>query len=190
MHANMMINMRDLLLEDNLSLREVAQPVELPLSEEDFNLLQNMAAFVMNSQIKAYDNNNELFHPSIGLAAPQIGISKRMFVIALPDDENELFVMAVVNPTIEKTSNDLICLTDGEGCLSVQSIETAKVIRYNWIRWSGKLVDLETGEIETKVQSKLEGLLGIVFQHEYDHLNGILFTDIAEEETPVGSNDE
>ena len=171
-------NMKDLLLEDNPILKQKSETVALPLSEEDLEILQGMAAFVMQSQTKEFDDNGDKYRQAIGLSAVQVGILKRMFVIALPDDDNELFVIAVVNPVIEKESSSLISLSDGEGCMSVQSVESGKVARREWIRWSGKLVDLKTGVIEDKKLTKLSGYLGIVFQHEYDHLNGLLFTDV------------
>jgi len=172
-------NMKDLLLEDNPILREPSKLVEMPLSQDDFETLQEMAAFVMESQTKELDANGDKYRPAIGLSAVQLGILKQMFVIVTTDDDLDLFVMAVVNPRIEKESQNLISLTDGEGCLSVQSVDSAKVPRREWVRWSGTLVDLETGETARKTLSKIDGYLGVVFQHEYDHLAGVLFTDIT-----------
>jgi peptide deformylase len=170
--------MKDLLLEDNPLLRQESEKVTLPLSEEDLETLQGMAAFIMQSQTKELDDNGDKFRPAVGLSAVQVGIPKRMFVIALPNDSNELIVMAIVNPIIEKESNSFISLSDGEECMSVQSMESGIVARKEWIRWSGKLVDLETGKLEDKKLTKLSGYLGIIFQHEYDHLIGLLFTDV------------
>lgn len=176
----MIINMSTLVKEDNPVLRQLAQPVELPLSEEDLETLKAMAIFLMESQTKEKDDEGNLYVPSIGIAAPQIGISKQMFVIATPDDDNNLTIMAVVNPQIVGTSKTFISLSTGESCLSVQSVKNAKVPRYEKIRWTGYIADLQTGDTNKKVSSPLDGYLGVVFQHEYDHLAGILFTDIME----------
>jgi peptide deformylase len=173
--------MSSLIKEDNPILRQTAEPVELPLSEEDLGTLKAMAVFVMESQTKEKDDEGNLYVPSVGIAAPQIGISKQMFVVVTSDDDNNLVVMAVVNPKIIKTSKTFITLSNGESCLSVQSVKEGKVPRYEKIRWTGYLVNPETGNFTKKELSPLEGYLSIVFQHEYDHLGGILFKDIMED---------
>jgi peptide deformylase len=178
----MIVNMSSLIKEDNEVLRKRAEEVELPLSEGDLDILKAMAIFVMESQTKEKDELGNLYVPSVGLAAPQIGISKRMFVIATADDNNDLVVLAFVNPTIENVKKNFISLNDGEGCLSVQSVKNGKIPRYETIRYNAYIVDLKTGETEKKTMGRLDGYLGIVFQHEYDHLEGILITDIMEKE--------
>jgi peptide deformylase len=178
----MIVNMSSLVKEDNEILRKRAEEVELPLSEGDMDILKAMAIFVMESQTKEKDDLGNSYVPSVGLAAPQIGVSKRMFVIATADDNNELVVLAFVNPQIQNVKKNFISLSDGEGCLSVQSQKNGKVPRYKTIRYNAHMVDLKTGEIEKKTMGRLDGYLSIVFQHEYDHLEGILFTDIMEKE--------
>lgn len=180
-------NMKDIVVVPNPLLKEKSMNVEVPLLNEDFETLQGMAAFVLESQAKETDANNDKYTSAIGMAAPQFGINKNMFVIALADDDGDLFVYAIVNPVIEKTSKKLISLIDGEKCLSIPDGENEKVLRAESIRWSGYLVDLKTGEYEYKKMTKMQGYLGLVFQHEYDHLNGVLYTDISE--TPKFSTD-
>jgi peptide deformylase len=103
----------------------------------------------------------------IGLAAPQVNISKRFLIIGLPreGDEPERFFFA--NPEILETKGEK---SFEEGCLSVPDVR-AEVVRPDWIKLryqdiEGKEHLLETGE-----------LLARVLQHEIDHLNGILFVD-------------
>jgi len=175
--------MKDLVPEDNKILLSIAEEVQLPLSEEDLEILKGMSAFVLESQIKELDDNGEPYRQAVAIAAPQLGISKRMFVISTVDDAGTLFTMTVVNPKIQNHSKSLIVLPDGEGCMSVIG-RRGLVPRYQNIRWSGTLVDLETGETEYKYMSKVDGYLGIIFQHEYDHLDGILFTSKMTEEFP------
>jgi len=175
-------NMKDLVSEDNPILRKAAEPVTLPLSQDDLETLQGMAAFVMQSQTKEIDDDGTLYTSAVGLAAPQVGISKQMFVISMPDDNNDLFTMAVVNPKIVTTNKEFISLSEGESCLSVKSLASGKVARYKKIRYDGYLVDLSTGEVEKKKMGRLEDYLAIVFQHEYDHLAGILYTDLLDNE--------
>jgi peptide deformylase len=176
----MIVNMSSLIKEEDPILRQIAEPVEFPLSEEDLETLKAMAMFVMESQTKEKDDEGNLYVPSVGIAAPQIGISKQMFVISTADDNNDLIIMAVVNPKIVQTSKSFISLSSGESCLSVQSVKSGKVARYEKIRWTGYLINLQTGEMTKKENSPLGGYIGIVFQHEYDHLGGILFKDLID----------
>jgi peptide deformylase len=110
--------------------------------------------------------------PGIGLAAPQVGVSKRLVVIAsvAEDEEGEEMCppLVLVNPEITFFSDDTVPYE--EGCLSVPGItevvERPRTIRFDY-------TDLEGQNIERDA----EGLLARVVQHEIDHLNGILFVD-------------
>jgi peptide deformylase len=174
---HMTINISNLVSEDNPILREKMPDVDMPLSDEDLETLRAMSIFVMESQTKKTDDEGKEFTPAVGLAAPQIGIKKRMFVIATTDDNNEVYTFGIVNPEITSYSKEAIFLKEGESCLSVKSVQNGKVYRPSWVRYTGYMVDLKTGEYVKKVMSKVDGYLNIVFQHEYDHLDGILFTD-------------
>ncbi|MCX5749907.1 MAG: peptide deformylase [Candidatus Saganbacteria bacterium] len=100
--------------------------------------------------------------PGIGLAAPQVGVSERIIVVEL---ENELFRLA--NPKIVKKSGKQVCM---EGCLSVPGLE-GPVERYKKICVTG----MDKGGKQVKIDA--EGLLAVVFQHEIDHLDGMLFVE-------------
>ena len=111
--------------------------------------------------------------PGVGLAAPQIAISTRLIVVEYGDDENEdapkkLYVMA--NPEIVQASSELV--NGVEGCLSVPSligdVERNQRILLKGMNRHGKPVKL-----------KAEGWLARIFQHEIDHLDGVLFPDRA-----------
>jgi peptide deformylase len=100
----------------------------------------------------------------VGLAGPQIGLMKRIFVVHAEGDAPRVFI----NPSIIETSQDMVKYE--EGCLSVPGI-WAEVIRPSAIRiqaWNekGRPFTLDVG-----------GLLARIIQHEYDHLEGILFID-------------
>lgn len=103
----------------------------------------------------------------IGLAAPQVGINKRLMVFNEFADSGKSD-MILVNPSIIAKSED----TDSreEGCLSFPQIN-GDVIRSTWIEVEYMTV---SGE---KVQKKFEGLAARIFQHEYDHLDKVLFID-------------
>jgi peptide deformylase len=176
----MVIKMSSLVKESDPILKKQAEPVQLPLSDEDLETLRAMAVFLMESQTKEKDEDGNPYRKAVGIAAPQIGVSKQMFVTAIVDDDNDLFVNAYVNPFIESVGSEMVKLTSGEGCLSVNSTENGQVARYKTLRHTSYKVDLKTGDVEKKVKGRLEGYEAIVFQHEYDHLAGMLFTDIMD----------
>ena len=115
--------------------------------------------------------------PGVGLAAPQIGLSERLIVVEYyvkeEDEENEEApkkVWAVLNPEIVKTSEET---TMGvEGCLSIPGL-VGEVERHTEVLVRG----LNRHGKPLKV--KAEGWLARIFQHEIDHLNGVLFPDRA-----------
>lgn len=171
-----MLLMKDIIMDGHPTLRKRAKEVGLPLSKEDLNTLRDMMELVENSQDDALTEQYKL-RPSVGLAAPQINISKKMFCMKTMDETFEItHKYAVVNPKIISFSEKLTYLPGGEGCLSVDEEITGLVKRSMKIKARVDLVDLETGNTTNKIL-KLSGFPGIVFQHEYDHLLGVLFID-------------
>lgn len=115
--------------------------------------------------------------PGVGLAAPQIGLSERLIVIEYyereEDEENEdapKKVWAVLNPEIIKASEEK--LMGVEGCLSIPGL-VGEVERHASIQVKG------LNRHGKPMKIKAEGWLARIFQHEIDHLNGVLFTDRA-----------
>ena len=102
----------------------------------------------------------------IGLAAPQVGVSLRLIVVDMQDDETE--PIALVNPEIVKASSDMVVGT--EGCLSVPGLR-GDVNRHEWVTVKGR------NEFGHERRFKAEGWFARCLQHEIDHLNGILFID-------------
>jgi len=100
----------------------------------------------------------------VGLAAPQIGITRRVFIVTL-DDKFKAFV----NPEIRVLGKGKI--DSIEGCLSIYSIKDFCVKRFSKVEVKAK--DLKGNDIKVVV----EDLLARIFQHEIDHLNGILYID-------------
>jgi peptide deformylase len=115
--------------------------------------------------------------PGVGLAAPQIGLSERLLVVEYyereEDEENEdasKKVWAIINPEIVKASEEKIMGV--EGCLSLPGL-VGEVERHTEVLVKG----LNRHGRPMKVKAK--GWLARIFQHEIDHLNGVLFPDIA-----------
>ena len=106
----------------------------------------------------------------VGLAAPQIHINKRIFIFQNPDiidSKSSIQITVLINPTIEKISEDT--RDDWEGCLSIPGM-LGLVRRFLKIKYTG--FDLK-GNLITK---EAEGLHARIVQHEYDHLEGVLYT--------------
>ncbi len=108
----------------------------------------------------------------VGLAAPQVGIDARLFVYSVDDPQrnNGVFIpdTVVVNPEITFFSEELE--EDTEGCLSVDRVR-GLVPRHSYIEYTAYNLD---GELFNKVAHGFEAR---IIQHEYDHLEGVLFTD-------------
>ena len=171
-----MILMNDIIREGHETLKKKAQEVQLPISAEDRTTLISMLQYVMNSQDNETASKYNL-RPAVGLAAPQINVSKRMFAILTTDFDNNLYCLAVVNPRIVKKSKELVYLPTGEGCLSVdRNTDHMLTPRHEKITVEGYFLDLESNQLRKK-RMNLSGYIAIVFQHEYDHLDGVLYTD-------------
>ena len=112
--------------------------------------------------------------PGVGLAAPQIGVSKRVIVVEFGDESDETIpkqLYVLINPEITSTSKKTV---EGiEGCLSVPDVvgevERAQVVTVTGQSRTGKMVKI-----------RAQGWLARIFQHEIDHINGVLYTDRAE----------
>lgn len=172
-----MLTMKDVIREGHPTLLLKAKDVAIPLSNEDKETLRLMMEFLVNSQDPVIGPEYDL-RPGVGIAAPQINISKRMIAIYTTDEKNEqLYKWVLVNPKIVSHSVKKIYLPGGEGCLSVDREVEGLVKRHKKIKVRAHLYDIETEELKL-VEVKVSGFVSIVMQHEIDHLNGILFPEI------------
>jgi peptide deformylase len=122
--------------------------------------------------------------PGVGLAAPQVDVSLRLIVVEYGEDEDEdapKKLFTVINPEIVTTSEEM---TDGtEACLSIPRI-MGDVERHE------KIVVKGYNRFGKPVKYKLSGWMARIFQHEIDHLEGVLFTDRASRIWRVSSEEE
>jgi peptide deformylase len=172
-----MITMKDIVREGDPILRQVTDEVSLPISDEDRETLECMMLYLKNSQDPKLQKKFNL-REGVGLSANQIGLNKRMFVMYFPDEKGKLFEYALVNPKIISHSATMIYLPQSEGCLSVDRDIKGYVPRYERVKI--KAFDGNGEEIEMR----LKGFAAIVFQHELDHLNGMMFYDRINTENP------
>ena len=174
----MFIDSKNILLDSDPVLRKKAINVSVPLSDEDKKILQAMLEYVRNSQDEKFCEEHNV-RPSVGIAAPQIGVSKKMLAISIKNEDNQPLEFALVNPKIITNSTKKAYLENGESCLSVATDVEGVVLRY--YRITVRAYNLLTDQIE---EIKLKGYPAIVMQHEIDHLKGILYYDHINEIDP------
>lgn len=173
----------DILDEKHKILRQIAKPVVFPLSKEDKDLIEQIIKHLTYSQIEEYEKKYDL-RPGMGLAFPQVGLSKRIIVIVYEYDEGKFENYVVVNPKIISNSKEIIAAEAGEGCLSVNREVEGHVLRYARVTVEG--YDINGNKIKIRAREDLS----IAFQHEIDHLNGILFFDRIDKNKPFYSENE
>ena len=170
-----MLKTTDILDEKDKRLREISKEVVFPLTVEDKKTIHDMIEYLHDSQIEELAEKRDL-RPGMGMAAIQLGIKKRYFVVVNEiteedDTEQKFETYIIINPTILSHSEEEICADAGEGCLSVNRETEGYVRRYARVKVSG--YDMNGNKIIVRAREEL----AIAFQHEIDHLNGILFTD-------------
>ncbi|WP_395319020.1 peptide deformylase [Fructilactobacillus frigidiflavus] len=172
--------MKDITRDGNPVLRKQAEKVQFPLSDEDRKLGEKMMEYLEVSQdpelCKKY-----CLRAGVGLAAPQVGVSKLMAAVLTPpegEDEKSPFKAIMVNPVIVSNSVQQAALTVGEGCLSVDRDIEGYVPRSD--RVTVRYQDLDGKEHEVR----LKHYPAIIAQHEIDHLHGTLFYDHIDKENP------
>ena len=175
----------EILTDKDPLLRVKCEPVTLPLSKKEEKTIRDMLRYVVDSRDPKLAEKYNLI-PSVGMAAPQVGINKRFFVVAVEDkdaDGNDVLEkIALINPVIVSQSEQMAYLVNGEGCLSVKEAHEGYVPRSARIRIKG--IDFFTGE---QVTIRAKGYKAIVIQHEYDHLSGILFYDRINKNNPFAA---
>jgi peptide deformylase len=149
--------------EPSKILREKAQP--FPLAELDTPKLHKLVKDMILTMIDS---------KGVGLAAPQIGIGQRIIVVGAPDREP----VAVINPEIKKRSfgnHD-----SEEGCLSVPGT-------WGFVKRSNAVTVTGLNPDGTPFKGSFRGFEATIYQHEIDHINGILFIDKARGVTKLGT---
>ena len=164
--------------DNNPIMRKRSLPVDLPLSKEDKETLDAMLEYLKKSQDEEYAKKHNI-RAGVGLAAIQIGLLKRVFVIYYPTKDS-IIQYQLVNPVILETSVRKCALEGGEGCLSVDKTFEGLVHRYYKIKM--KAYDALT---DKEIVINAVGFDAVVLQHEYDHLNGLFFYDHIDKTNPM-----
>lgn len=178
-----MLKNKDIVDESNKILRSVSKEVSFPLSDEDRKNIDLMIEYLTNSQIDKLAKKYNL-RPGMGMAAIQLGIDKRYFVVVHEQDIKETFkTYIIINPKIVSSSEEMIYVEEGEGCLSVNREVNGIIPRHARVTVTG--YDMDGNEIKIRAREEL----AIAFQHEIDHLNGILFIDRIDPKNPYKDAD-
>ena len=167
----------DILDEKDKRLRAKNVDVEFPLNDKEKKLISDMLEHLYLSQIEEEASKYNL-RPGMGLAAPQVGVNKNFFVVCHEEDEGVFKDYVLINPKLISHSEELIYSSGGEGCLSVNREIEGIVPRYARVTFEGYDVNGK------KVKYRAREELAIAFQHEFDHLHGILFYDHIDPKDP------
>ncbi|MFO3210888.1 peptide deformylase [Legionella pneumophila serogroup 2] len=165
----------EIILLGNPLLRQIAEPI----ADDKFGTPELKQMEELLFEMLAAENG-------LGLAAPQIGISKRALVFGMDKHPVHTHLPAIpftilFNPSFEPLSDE--CVEDYEGCLSVGTLR-GKVSRYKHIRYrgydaNGNLIEREAVDLHARV-----------LQHEYDHLDGVIFLDKVTNVNSLGFHEE
>ena len=169
--------------EKNKILHEVSKEVKFPLSKQDEKLIYDAIKYLKMSQD---DDTAEKYNlrAGMGLAFVQLGVLKRIFVIANKNEDDSFEEHIIINPHIISSSEEMIYVGEGEGCLSINRPTTGIVPRH-------ARVNVEYQDINGNKQTiRVREDISVAFQHEIDHLNGILFTDKIDKKDPYKGKDQ
>ena len=159
-----------LVVNGHPALREISTPIE-EIDDMACDLAKNLTRSLLESEV-----------PGVGLAAPQIGVNRRMIVVKTTDDKGRpspnalpgelilspMMPVVLINPEIVAHSDETVCAE--EGCLSLPGV-SGKVTRWATVTLHAKLLDGQ------ELTAECGGLLARCLQHEIDHLDGKLFYD-------------
>ncbi len=173
------LKLPDLKILDELdkTLRLKSKEVTFPLSKEDKATIKDMLTLLTMSQIEEEAKKYNL-RAGMGLAYIQIGKPKRIFVIVEELEDHSFKNYIVINPKIISHSEEKIYVGEGEGCLSINREVEGIVPRFARITVEAQDIDGKPYTIRVRED------ISVAFQHEIDHLNGILFIDYIDPKNP------
>ena len=145
-----------------MEIRTVGDPVLRQVAAEITDVDDRLVRLTEQMFVTMYEA------PGIGLAAPQIGVQKRLFVYDLGEGDQHV----LVNPEIVESEGEWLY---EEGCLSIPGL-SFEIVRPKIVHLRGR--DLDGNEVELEADE----LLGRLFQHELDHLNGVLMLDLLDDD--------
>src|SRR5574344_891919 len=172
----------NILDESNKILHMKSKEVNFPISDKDKKIINDALDYLEMSQIEEYAEKYNL-RAGMGLSFVQLGYLKRIFVISEEIENKKFNRYVVINPKIISKSEELIYVGEGEGCLSVNREVEGIVPRH--ARCTIEAYDENGNLFDIRVREDM----AVAFQHEIDHLNGILFVDKINKKNPYKNKD-
>lgn len=167
----------EILDESNKILRQKSKEVKFPLDKKTKDLINDSLTYLEMSQIEEYSEKYNL-RPGMGLSFVQLGVLKRIFVVSEDLGEGKFNRYVIINPKVISKSEELIFVGEGEGCLSVNR-DVEGIVPRN-ARITVEAYDEEGNLFNIRVREDMS----VAFQHELDHLDGILFVDKIDKKDP------
>lgn len=177
-----MLKTEDILDEKEKILHELCKEVVFPLTNEDKKLIADAYEYLRLSQDEEEAEKLGL-RAGMGLAFPQLGKLKRIFIISYKTEDGDFIEYTVINPKTISYSNEMVYVEEGEGCLSVNREVEGIVPRH--ARITVGFYDEEGNYKKVRVREEI----AVAFQHEMDHLDGIMFTDRIDKKNPFKDMD-
>ncbi len=168
--------------ETDKRLRKKSEEATFPLTKEDKQMIKDMIDYLTLSQIEPEREKYDL-RAGMGLSAVQIGVLKRIFVIVEEVEKEKFKNYIIINPKVLSYSEEQIYVGEGEGCLSINREVEGIVPRH--ARITVEAYDMDGKKFQIRVREDI----AIAFQHEIDHLNGILFVDHIDPKNPYKDQD-
>lgn len=163
--------------EKNPILRKKSVDVTFPLDDKTKKLIEDSHIYLEMSQMEEYIEKYDL-RAGMGLSFVQIGILKRIFIVSEELEDGSFKRYTLINPKVISRSEELIYVGEGEGCLSVNRPVEGIVPRH--ARITVEAYDIDGNKFTIRVREDIS----IAFQHELDHLDGILFIDRIDNKNP------
>lgn len=170
-----------ILYDTHPALRTKCKEVVLPLNQKDQEYVNKMTVYI-DACAKGASQKYDL-HEGIAIAAPQVGCNKRIIYTNFQYDK-KTYNYLLANPKIIQHGLQKCCLANGEACLSVKKKYEGNVKR--WYHIIVKGYDMFT---KRNITLELSSLPSVCFQHEIDHLDGILFYDHIKKEKTFLNNE-
>jgi len=158
-------------------LRTKSEDVTFPLDEDTKSLINDALLYLEMSQIEEERLKYDL-RAGMGLSFIQLGIPKKIFVVSEDLGDFKFKRHIIINPIIKAKSEELVFVGEGEGCLSVNRDIDGIVPRH--ARITIEAYDENGNLFTTRVREDM----AICYQHELDHLDGILFQDKIDKKNP------
>lgn len=172
-----------LVYDDNPIMHQKNEDLTFPLNEKDIEIISKMLSYV-DASYNGLDKEYKI-KPGIGIAANQLGYTKKIIYIHLDDENGVEQKYLLANPKLIKSSSRKMCLSTGEGCLSVKKDHKGLSVRNAVVYVSA--IDIFT---QKEIEIRATGILSACLQHEIDHTNNLFYYHRIDTMNPYKKGDD